>query len=224
MTANLCVTASQSAAKDLESFFPKLRGKVRVVYPGADHLGPAQERPPNKGVATVLYVGSFLNRRPVENLIEAFRRLAPEYPQLRLRLVGDNRTFPRKDFSAIIRRSGVEDRVEWGGYCDAAVLNNIYAESDIFCYPSFYEGFGIPLVEAQVLGLPVITLKNSSLQEVGGDSVCYAKSADPDDLKEAIQALVDSRSLVESIRRKGFENAKQYQWSKAAAAILKMFE
>jgi glycosyltransferase involved in cell wall biosynthesis len=100
----------------------------------------------------------------------------------------------------------------------------LYNLADIFVFPSLYEGFGLPVLEAMACGTPVITSNCSSLPEVAGDAAILVNPEDEDELAEAIMRLITNDSLRESLRKKGLERAKLFTWEDTARKTLKLFK
>jgi len=100
----------------------------------------------------------------------------------------------------------------------------LYNLADIFIYPSLYEGFGLPVLETQACGCPVIASNVSSIPEVGGDSVLYIDPYNIEDIKEKMLRLAKNESLKKDLIRKGFKNVKRFSWDKAAKEILDVIE
>ncbi len=103
-------------------------------------------------------------------------------------------------------------------------LVKFYSESKLFVFPSFYEGFGLPVLEAMVCGAPVITSNVSSLPEVGGDAVVYCNPYDIEDIKNKIEMVLGDEQLQQKMIEKGLKRAKQFTWEKAAKEHMKLFE
>jgi glycosyltransferase involved in cell wall biosynthesis len=219
------LTISESTANDIGRYSKETAIRPQIVGPGIEHLnGRVVQSNKKSNEMRILFVGSLLNRRPVENLIGAIKHLVGKYPHLRLRIVGDNRTFPKRDFPSLVRELRLENYIHIYGYLGEEALAQIYRESDIFCYPSLHEGFGIPLIEAQYYGLPVVTLKNSSLAEVGQDSVFYAVSEKSEHLASALDALLSNTVLYKDLAEKGLRNVSRFSWNNSAQAVLTFLE
>lgn len=219
-TADRLVTLSDATVGDLKRFFGVPSSRVRRIYAGADHVPSKEGRNSQAaGKSRVLFVGSILNRRPIANLVRAVALLKDRFPALTLTVIGDNRTRPRQDLAALAADLGLDGRVAFEGYVDEAALRRAYAEADFFCFPSLYEGFGIPVVEAQRHGLPVLTLKNSSLAEIAGDSVHYAAGHRPEDFAEGLEKLLTERAYCEILVERGFLNSRKFRWSESGRAV-----
>lgn len=105
-------------------------------------------------------------------------------------------------------------------FTDLPVLYNL---AEVFLYPSFREGFGMPVAEAMACGTPVITANNSSLVEVSNDAALLIDASNTEQLAEAITLLVDDKNLRERLIEKGLENAKRFTWEKAAQQTLEIY-
>lgn len=223
-SADALVTCSEASARDIKRLLAKGSKPVEVLYPGSDHIPVFPGASGPDAGHRLLFVGSLLNRRPVEGLIRAVGLLSQVYADVRLTLIGDNRTYPLQDFAALIRELGLENKVYLRGYVPEDVLRSTYETADVFCFPSLYEGFGIPVVEAQRHGLPVVTLKNSALEEVGQDSVLYAGQGRAEDWAQAIGTLFSDRAVYGSMRQKGYLNATRFSWDLFVKKWLSMIE
>lgn len=100
----------------------------------------------------------------------------------------------------------------------------IYNMASVFVFPSFYEGFGIPVLEGMACGVPVVTSNVSSMPEVGGDAAIYFNPYDEDDMAEKIKMVLDDKQLREEMISKGLEKVKEYSWEKCAKETLKVYE
>ena len=216
--ASALLTLSESAKEDLQRLRPSLSGKITVTAPGADAFAALYRRDRTK--TNLLYVGSLLNRRPIAALVRMAALLVRRYPGLILTLAGENRTRPHRDFHQLVRQLGLEGRVVILDYVTEQKLKELYEDAGIFCYPSFYEGFGLPVIEAQAAGLPVMTLKNSSLWEVGGETVAYAREGTAEAMAETVFQLLEEPLYYETLQRAGQENARRFSWKKGAETVL----
>ena len=106
--------------------------------------------------------------------------------------------------------------IEYLGFITNRDLAKVYNLATCFIYPSFYEGFGIPSLEAQACGTPVIVSNIASLPEVCGDSALYCNPYDINDIKEKIELLIENENLRQELIQKGFENIKRFSWEKSA--------
>jgi len=123
-----------------------------------------------------------------------------------------------------VKRSGLEDRVHFPGFVDDADLPALYSAADLFAYPSLYEGFGLPLLEAMACGTPVVGSNTSSLPEVIGDAGQQVDPRNVDDIARALRQMIDQPDLRERSIGLGLERAKLFTWDKAARELLAIYD
>ena len=109
------------------------------------------------------------------------------------------------------------------GYLPADDLRRLYSYADLFVYPSLYEGFGLPPLEAMACGAPVITSNTSSFPEVVGDAALQIDPRDPDALADAMNAVLEDESLAATLRASGFDRVKRFSWERAARETLQVY-
>jgi len=127
------------------------------------------------------------------------------------------------DMRQIVRACGLEDRTVCAGRQSVADLRLLYSHADLFVFPSLYEGFGMPVLEAMACGAPVITSNVTSLPEVVGDAAVLVNPEDPEELAEAILRVLENQTLREGLRAKGFERVRQFTWERAARRTLALY-
>jgi glycosyltransferase involved in cell wall biosynthesis len=194
---------------------------------------PTEPAEPASGPAPayLLYVGTLQPRKNLSRLIEAFARLAgapafadvQQSDSLRLVLAG-RRGWLYDDLVAQVERLGLAGRVFFPGYVADADLPALYSGALAFVFPSLYEGFGLPVLEAGACGVPVITSNTSSLPEVAGDAALLVDPHDVDAIAEAMYRLVTDEALRAELVRRGFENVKRFSWEKCARETLAVLE
>jgi glycosyltransferase involved in cell wall biosynthesis len=219
--AELVLTVSQAARREIISHFNLEPGRVRCIYPGVTALasGAVEARDP-----LVLFVGSVFNRRHVPDLIRAFRPIAASHSAARLEIVGDNRTHPHEDLKAIATAEGLATQVSIRSYVSDAELANLYGRARAFAFLSEYEGFGHPPLEALGSGVPSVLLDTDVAREVCGDAATYVPKSEP----AAVTAALNSLLFDVDVRRRILDAAPavltRYSWSRAAADTLAALE
>ena len=163
----------------------------------------------------ILYVGRISETKNIKGLLEAFG-LVKNRIEHKLVFVGSG---------AIPRGLPVDDeRVQFKGYVSNEELLVLYKSASLFVFPSFYEGFGFPPLEAMANGCPVVVSNSSSLPEVCGDAAYYVDPYDIESISEGIYTVLTDESLRQSLIKKGFERVKLFNWEKAAREHLSVFE
>ncbi len=208
--------------------------KVTVAYPGYDEsLAPVRD---SAAIAVVkarygitgdyfLYLGTLQPRKNLSRLVAAFASLKPETlkPAAQLVLAG-RRGWLYDELFAQVRRLGLEDRVLFPGYIPDEEKACLLSGALAFVFPSLYEGFGLPVLEAQACGCPVICSSTSSLPEVAGDGALLIEPTDTAGLAAAMARLADDPALRASLVERGFANLKRFSWEACARTVLGVFE
>lgn len=173
-----------------------------------------------------LSVGSLFTRRRIPELLTAWQKFSVVHPEFQLLLIGKNHTFPRVDIDAQIKAMNGNlqtEQVKRWDFVSEEELCLAYAAAETVIYLSEYEGFGLPVVEAQFFNKPVITSYNSSLVEVGGDSVAFVKSNEPNQIAAALSDVLPNVDRRQELANKGAENLKRFSWGKTAQKFWEEF-
>jgi glycosyltransferase involved in cell wall biosynthesis len=232
--ATRVITISQFSKREIVAHLGIESEKITVVYPGVppSPVGRAlmarHDSANREGLRhaasehTVLFVGSIFNRRHVPELIDGFARLARIHPELRLEIVGDNRTSPHVDLEAIIRSTVLGDHVHIRSYVPDDQLRALYGNSAAFVFLSEYEGFGLTPLEALASGLPVLLLDTPVAREICGDAALYVARPDPALIERALATLLFDAAERERILDEGRRVLARYSWTDCARRVLEV--
>jgi glycosyltransferase involved in cell wall biosynthesis len=176
----------------------------------------------------ILYAGAIRPHKNIVRIIEAFSALktelekADQYPDLKLIVIGDDlSSHPRLRRTVV--RSGVQNDVRFLGFVPIDVLRIFYDVAKIFVFPSLYEGFGLPPLEAMAHGTPVVASNNSSLPEVAGNAALLVNPENVFEIQRALQrALLDS-TLRAQMKQRGYEQAQRFSWTTSVSRILEIY-
>lgn len=175
----------------------------------------------------ILYVGGFTKRDPrknVKHLVEVYRELRrEEFPAVQLVLAGKLGEYSRaltQEVDGLDAKSGVV----FTDYVDADDLPYLYNGAACFVFPSAYEGFGLPVLEAISCGTPTIAYRNSSIPEVLGEAGVLIDEQEPRQLLEAIRTVLQSEELTKELRAKGIDQAKRFRWEETARKTLAVYQ
>jgi glycosyltransferase involved in cell wall biosynthesis len=218
--ADAIICVSQSSRNDLHHFYDVAENKTHVVYHGFSPLQVAPGDPPAVIEPYLLYVGSRTGYKNFGLLLEAFSRsgLAAHY---RLLAVGGGSFTPAEQERIALLKLGSSVTVV--PKADDATLARAYRDAALFIYPSVYEGFGFPPLEAMSMGCPVLVNRTSSLPEVCGDAAFYFEASGADELSASLVAtLSDSQGLARK-RQLGEQQVKLYDWRRSAHATLDVY-
>lgn len=223
--ADLIITVSESSRKDIAGFYKIPPEKIRVIYLGVDPLfKPILDRDVIVSVRKryfgpdrpyILFVGKLSARRNIPELISAFAELkrSRNIPH-GLLLVGPDSV--GHDVSRLAKMQGVESDVIHQEFASHEDLVNIYNAAALFIYPSSYEGFGIPVLEAMACGVPTITLHNSSFLEFAAGTAHLAPNGSKEELLKAMDTVLGSTELQAKMRQDGPRRAQDFGWASIA--------
>ena len=233
--SRLVLADSRFTAAELAEVYSLPDEKLRVVYPG---LNPAflQESSPTE-VETSLraycleppylaYIGNLHPRKNLATLVEAFARLRERGLEHRLAVIGGgglgrlNNTEYRK-LAARVQDLGLEGAVVFTGYVPDERLRDLLSRAEMLVFPSIYEGFGLPPLEAMACGVPVITSRRASLPEVVGDAALLLEDPlDPEEIASGVETLLGDAGLRARLVEEGRRRAGEFTWERAAREAL----
>lgn len=229
------ITISTNSQKEIVEFYRVPTENVPIVYPGIDQS--IFFRRPEKEIKMVkakygihgkyiLFVGNIEPRKNLKNLLLAYEKLSPELrAEYSLLLVG-GRGWLDGDIFEIINRlrmdgNHIQQPLEYVVDKDRPA---IYSGAELFVYPSLYEGFGIPPVEAMACGVPVITSNNSSLPEAAGSAAKLINAESAQEIAKVITNVLKDKSSQKKMIEAGFKQADKYSWDQEAKKLLKILE
>ncbi len=172
----------------------------------------------------ILFVGTLEPRKNVQTLIKAFDELKKKHDLPHQLVLIGRAGWLYEDIFKTIKQSRNKNDIKCLGYVEDKDLPILMNGAKVFVYPSFYEGFGLPILEAMQCGTPVITSNTSSMPEVGGDACLYIEPEDVTGLADQIYRVVYNNELIEDLSQKGIKRAKNFSWDKCARETLKIYE
>lgn len=220
------IALSQSTAKDAEKYFKVSKNKIKMIYPGPSKLSLTAQNLPGtlKANSYILFVGTIEPRKNLTGLFKAYAllplRLQAKFP---LVIVGA-RGWNTGETYDCLRALKLEGKVKFLGFVSDAILAKLYQEAAVFTYPSLYEGFGLPVLEALNFGTPVVTSNISSLPEAAGKAAVLIDPENPKSICRALERLLEGQSEVEKLQKEAAKQVKKFSWAKAAHETLKVLE
>ncbi len=228
--ANKIIAISESTKKDIIEFYNIAAEKIEVIYQSC-HERFMQEKSP-KAIEAALkkyqlpadyffYVGSVIERKNLLGIVQALE-LLPNDLKLPLVVIGDGKAYKNK-VQEYIARKGLQKQVLFikADYDDMPAL---YQQARVFVYPSVYEGFGIPVLEALFSKTPVITSNISSLPEAGGPDSYLIDPTQPEQIAEGIQKILSDTAFRENMEEKGFAYAQQFKGEPLTEQLMALYE
>lgn len=227
--ADLLLTNSKNTTEDLIHYFPKAEGKVETIYLGkGDLFKPSiSESILEKYKIRKPYFFSIGTIEPRKNLIcllEAYRLFRTSYrKKVDLVIAGEFGWKSERFYKRFLKHPFKED-IKLIGHAKRADLPFLYSQADAFIYPSFYEGFGLPVAEAMACGTVSILSNSSSLPEVGGDAAIYFNPNSPLELKEIMIELYENENLMSLLEEKAIKQAQKFSWEKFAKTLMQLLD
>jgi glycosyltransferase involved in cell wall biosynthesis len=220
---------SENTAQDLATLWNVPSDKVSVLYPGVgSQFSPVADAAKLESVRRryslpqhfIFTVGTLQPRKNYGRLIEAFGQLLSTTNDRSLRLVvaGDKGWLYDSIFGSA-RRLGLQKEVVFAGYVDDNDLPALYSLAELFVFPSLYEGFGLPVLEAMACGTPVICSETSSLPEVAGDAALMLNPLDVDGWAQAMEQVLNDGGLRQRMVARGMVRARSFSWERAAREL-----
>jgi glycosyltransferase involved in cell wall biosynthesis len=236
--ASRVFAVSQFTRQEIENLFHIPGERIEVVYNAIDERfqrGHATEAD-RQLIAEryrvtypfLLYAGRVSPHKNVVRIIEAFSALKAElekdqkFPDLKLIIIGDDLS-GHPDLRRTVVRGGVQNDVRFLGFVPIEVLRIFYDVAKIFVFPSLYEGFGLPPLEAMVHGTPVVTSNTSSLPEVVGKAAVLVNPENVFEIMHALHRVLLDQGLREKLKQRGYEQARKFSWETSVQHILQVY-
>jgi glycosyltransferase involved in cell wall biosynthesis len=231
--ADRIIAVSQQTKKDLMGYFSIPEERIRVV-----HEAPRKVYAPERNVEVIrvalerlgishnfiLFVGSLEPRKNLKTLLQAFASYVTQHAGEEWLVVAGGKGWLNDDLSQVAADLGIAERVQFLGYVQEADLRVLYSAAKLFVYPSIYEGFGLPPLEAMACGAPVITSTTSALPEVVGDAALLIDPHNSEALCQAMQRVLRDADLRVRMRQQSLARAKLFSWERAAEETLAVYE
>lgn len=232
--ADSLIAISESTKRDVMHYLGFSEDRIHVAYGGVDtNFVPLKDRSALQSILDkygiresgyILHVGTLEPRKNLVRLIEAYalvrQRCGDATPPLVL--VGHN-GWHSEDIFASVQRFKVADHVQFVGFVEDADLPFVYNGACVFAYPSLYEGFGIPVLEAMACGVPVLTSNVSSLPEIVGDAGVLVTAENTQTIADGLSRLIEDAEFRHHLSQQGVERSKQFSWRETAKATLNAY-
>jgi len=231
--ANRIITVSESSKHDILRFVNVEPSKIEVIPNAFDERFSVQ--PPEAQVVRVreryqlqdefvLYAGNVKPHKNLERLIDAFHLVRTRgLDHLKLVLIGDEIS-KYTSLRRAVHRHQLHKYVRFLGYLPEDTLTVMYRLASVFVFPSLYEGFGLPPLEAMASGTPVVTSNVSSLPEVAGDAAILVNPYEPESIADGIYRVVTDRPTRDDLCRRGLERSRQFSWESSVRRVREIYE
>ncbi|MGA7218715.1 MAG: glycosyltransferase family 1 protein [Candidatus Sulfotelmatobacter sp.] len=236
--ASRIIAVSNFTRIEIEKLFAIPPGRIEVVYNAIDerflhgHANSAERQLIAERYQVtypfLLYAGRISPHKNVVRMIEAFSALKTElkkdqlFPDLKLIIIGDDLS-GNPDLRRTVVRSGVQNDVRFLGFVPIEVLRTFYDQAKIFVFPSLYEGFGLPPLEAMAHGTPVVTSNVSSLPEVVGNAAVLVHPENVFEIMRALHRVLTDQPLREKMKERSYRQAGKFSWEKSVRRIMDVY-
>ncbi len=221
--ADLLIADSYNTKSDLMKFYSVPNPKIQVIYPGVYAAQMSLRGAERRSNPYILFVGTVEPRKNIQGLIKAFNWLKKEHGMPYKLIIAGMKGWMYEDIFKEYEKSDFKKDIIFKGYVNDLELAELYKNAAVFVYPSFYEGFGFPILEAFSYGVPVVTSKTSSCGEIAGDGALLINPESYREIGEAISKIINNDSLRQGLVEKGFERVKEFTWQKTAREFLNNF-
>ncbi len=212
------LASSESTKADLIKYYKMPADKIHVV-----HLGlPLKVAAVKKKEPFILYVGTLEPRKNIEGIVRAYAILKSQGFKQKLVIVG-RKGWEYKNIFRLVEHYNLQDDVSFKGYVSEKEKNELYKKAELFVWPSFYEGFGLPVLEAMASGTPVVTSRVSSLPEVSGSAAILVNPESPEDIARGIREAL-SATTYKKLAREGLKRAGHFTVEKMIKETLAVYE
>lgn len=216
--AEKVIAVSKNTKADLENLYAVPAEKISVIYEGFVKEGNVQAQKQD----TILFIGRIEERKNVIRIITAFEVVKNTYKVPHQLILVGKPGYGYESIQEKLRSSDWRSDIQELGYVSSKEKQRLLKESAVFVFPSLYEGFGLPILEAQAAGTPVVTSNTSSLPEVAGDGAVYVNPEDEKDIAEKLYStLTLEEGKRENLVRAGYQNLERFSWEKCAQEIAK---
>jgi glycosyltransferase involved in cell wall biosynthesis len=227
--AEKVIAVSENTKKDLIQLYKVPENKIRVIYEGVREINPNAKIPmPNKipnpksqipNTKYFLFIGRLEERKNICGIIDVFEILKRKYNIPHKLILAGMFGHGKENIKDKISRSKYTEDIILPGYIGDEEKFELMKNADVFLFPSFYEGFGLPIIEAQSAGVPVVTSNISSMPEVAGNGAVLIDPKNIEEIAEAVQKLISDEGYKNDMIEKGRENVKRFSWDKCAKEI-----
>ena len=231
--AKRVISVSESAKVDIVKFYKVSPEKITVIYEGVeDCFRPTKDEPKQRLITEkyelpsqyLLYVGTYLPHKNLETLLRAYQKLKLQLKIPHSLVLAGKKGRNYSSVARMIHELELDGKVRSIGFVPDEDLPYVYNLSDMFIFPSLYEGFGLPILEAMACGVPVVASNSSCLPEIGGGGALYFSPEDVDGLVDRAIQIIRNDNLRRDLRERGLQRAKLFSWRAMAEKTLALYE
>lgn len=229
--ASKIIVDSQSTKKDVLATFDISESKVKVIYPGRPNYQMLDDKKQIENIKKkykisgdyILYLGTLEPRKNILRLIDAYSSLIKEGITENLVIAG-KKGWLYEDIFKRVKQLGLKERIIFTDYIDEEDKPLLYSGAKVFVYPSLYEGFGLPPLEAMTCGIPVVVSNSSSLSEVVDEAGLYVNPKDTHSIAQGIYDIITNGELRDKLVVAGRKRSLCFDWNKTARQVIEIYD
>lgn len=232
--ADKIIADSQCTKSDLFKWLRVKEEKVRVIYPGVDQeFSPVEGKKDlyiclkikyNIDFNYILYVGTIEPRKNLKGLIRAYKILKSQHNVTHRLVISGMKGWMYQEVFDLVKELNLSSDITFTGYVPKEDLVTLYNLADVFVYPSFYEGAGLPILEAFACGVPVVTSNCSCMPEIAGEAAVFVDPHEPKEIADGVLKALKDEGLRSHLKEKGLLRAREFSWERTAREMLEVFE
>ncbi|MCG9966625.1 glycosyltransferase family 4 protein [Pelotomaculum terephthalicicum JT] len=230
--ASRIIAISENTKKDIIKYFGISPDKIKVIYLGVDKNFSSQKNKNDENILIrynllpgyILTVGTLEPRKNLIRLLNAYKMIVVSEDSIPKLVIVGGQGWLKEDINKVIDTLGLTEKVVLTGYVSDSDLPALYRNASVFVYPSLYEGFGLPPLEAMACGTPVISSNVSSIPEVVGDAGLLIDPYRPEEVARAITLVLKDNGLRVRLNRTGLNRAGLFTWDKTARETIKLYQ
>jgi len=226
--AKKIIAVSENTKKDLIKLYKVPTEKVEVIYEGYDLNSEFRisnfESSSNDRITKpyLLFIGRLEERKNILGIIKAFEILKEKYKIPHRLILAGKPGFNYKEILSYLSQSSHKSDIVLSGFVNESEKYRLLKNADLFLFPSFYEGFGLPILEAQSVETSIVASIEASIPEVAGGGALLVNPKKPEEIADAVQKILSDENLKKDLIQKGLENVKRFSWDKCAEEIDKI--
>jgi len=225
-TPDRIITVSNFTKEKLIEKYPSFEKKVFTVHHGVNHLLSLSSKKEPKTTSNspyFLFVGNIERRKNIIALVKAFQEVNKKHPEFKLKIIGKD-GFDSNNIHKFIHQSKIKNKIDVIQNVNIYNLIQLYQNAFALTYPSLYEGFGFPILEAMSLGCPVITSNFGAMKEISGDCAVQVQPNDIESISSGMLSLITNPSYRKNLISNGYNRAQQFTWKKCAIETIRAYQ
>lgn len=216
------VTISFFSLEEILKYTLANKEKIEVIYCAVEENFIGNIISSSTKEKYILFVGNIKPHKNIKNALTAFKIVSKKFNDYKFYLVGKKEGFITGYGNVASLIDDIEDKVTFTGYVSDDQLKEYYNNASLLFFPSFYEGFGLPILEAMKFNIPIVSSNAGSLPEIGGDAILYCDPSDIEDMADKLEYVMDNRYVFSKM--KYVEQLKKFSWESAAKKYIELFK